>query len=94
MFSCDSGEMSSRIQIDRPCVPATRSCSRGWMARSSTGTVGSDSPLMRIQRTPRSIVMCTPVSVPTNSTSGFFGSSRITSGGPPSGRSPTIDTQL
>ena len=37
---CSSGLMSSRIQMPRPCVPMTRSFSRGWILISSTGTVG------------------------------------------------------
>src|SRR5688572_27864441 len=42
--SCCRAEMSSTIQMLRPCVPSTRSLSRGCTTTSSTRTVGR--PLM------------------------------------------------
>ena len=53
--SVESGAMSSAIQMLRPWVPRIRSFSRGWKARSSTGTVGTCPPI-RCQVPPRSSV--------------------------------------
>ena len=41
---CCSGAMST-IQIERPCVPAISSASRGWILRSCTGVFGK--PVMK-----------------------------------------------
>ena len=67
----------STIQIERPCVPAISSRSRGWMRRSCTGTVGRLS-MKRRQDAPRSSEAYTPRSVPTKSRFSLRGSSRTT----------------
>ena len=44
----------SATKMERPCVPAMISLSRGWIFRSWTGTVGS--PFMkRVHDPPRSV---------------------------------------
>ena len=71
--------MLSMIQIDRPCVPITRSSS--LITRSRIDEAGmfirSD-----CQLAPSSAENTTSRSVPANSSPGFFGSSRTTLTGP------------
>ena len=64
-------------QTPRPCVPAVRSLSRGWINRSSTRTAGS--PVMNFfHSAPPLSETNTPNSVPTKSRLLFFASSRMT----------------
>ena len=68
--------MSSAIQMLRPCVATIRSLSRGWIQDvvRAHGRVIVHEPLPGL---PPSSEMNSPNSVPTNSRSLFFGSSRI-----------------
>src|SRR6266853_1946675 len=60
-------EMSSIIQIPRPCVASTRSDSRGWTTMSRTATEGKPLPLYCAHCLPPSMEIHKPNSVPRKS---------------------------
>src|SRR6516225_8714197 len=62
-FIFSMGVRSSKIQMERPWVPRTRSFSRDWSSMSSTGTVGKLF-LNAVQLAPRSEEIHRPNSVP------------------------------
>ena len=73
-----SGEMSSMIQMPRPCVARIRSCSRGWTWISRTAALGKSPPLNSAQLLPASREIQRPNSVPTKSSERETTSSRTT----------------
>ncbi len=65
--SARNGEMSSMIQMPRPCVASTRSDSRGCTTMSRTATAGKSLPLYCAHCPPPSTEIHKPNSVPRKS---------------------------
>src|SRR5258708_1373330 len=77
-FSDRNEEMSSMIQMPRPCVAKMRSDSRGCTTMSRTATAGKLLPLYWAQCSPPSMLIHKPNSVPRNSSRGSTVSSLMT----------------